>query len=123
MSADKKNISYSLNVYPGAAYIIGKTAGGNWDDASAAWAMTAPADQTGEWVSPTFGGDGELRAYIKIPGIDWYRTEFTILNGNCFWRNDNIVDSWTEIGEGYAVSCSTGQKLHVNFDKNTAEIK
>lgn len=123
MTADKKNINYSLNVYPGAAYIIGKTAGGNWDDASAAWAMTAPADQTGEWVSPAFGGDGELRAYIKIPGIDWYRTEFTIRDGNCFWRNQNIIDSWSEAGEGYAVTCAAGQKLYVNFDKNTAKVE
>lgn len=123
LTPDKKDITYTLNVYPGAAYIIGKAAGGNWDDAAAAWAMTAPTDQTGEWVSPAFGGDGELRAYIKIPGLDWWRTEFTIVEGNCFWRNDNIIDSWSEIGEGYAVSCATGQKLYVNFDKNTAEVK
>ena len=123
MSADKKNINYSLNVYPGAAYIIGASAGGNWDDAAAAWAMTAPADQNGEWVSPAFGGDGELRAYIKIPGLDWWRTEFTIFNGNCFWRNLNIVDSWSEAGDGYSVTCAAGKKLYVNFDKNTAEIR
>lgn len=123
LTPDKKDITYTLNVYPGAAYIIGASAGGNWEDASAACAMTAPADQTGEWVSPTFGGDGELRAYIKIPGIEWWRTEFTIVEGNCFWRNGFIDKSWTEIGDGYAVSCSTGQKLYVNFDKNTAEIR
>ena len=123
LTPDKKDITYTLNVYPGAAYIIGKAAGGNWDDAAAAWAMTAPTDQTGEWVSPAFGGDGELRAYIKIPGLDWWRTEFTIVEGNCFWRNNNIIDSWSEIGDGYAVSCATGQKLYVNFDKNTAEVK
>ena len=123
LTPDKKDIQYTLNVYSGAAYIIGKAAGGNWDDAAAAWAMTAPADQTGEWVSPAFGGDGELRAYIKIPGIDWWRTEFTIVDGNCFWRNKNLIDSWSEAGEGYAVSCTTGQKLYVNFDKNTAKVE
>ena len=123
LTPDKKDITYTLNVYPGTAYIIGKAAGGNWDDAAAAWAMTAPADQTGEWVSPAFGGDGELRAYIKIPGIDWWRTEFTIVDGNCFWRNKNLIDSWSEAGEGYAVSCTTGQKLYVNFDKNTAKVE
>lgn len=123
LTPDKKDITYTLNVYPGTAYIIGAAAGGDWGDASDACAMTAPADQTGEWVSPTFGGDGELRAYIKIPGIEWWRTEFTIVEGNCFWRNGFIDKSWTEIGDGYAVSCSTGQKLYVNFDKNTAEIR
>ncbi len=77
----RRTSNYTLNVYPGKAYIIGASAGGNWDDEAADWAMTPPADQTGEWVSPAFGGDGELRAYIKIPELDWWRTEFTIYQG------------------------------------------
>ena len=124
MSADKKNINYSLTVYPAAAYIIGAAAGGDWTDGNAAWAMTAPADQTGEWTSPTFTGDGELRAYIKIPGIDWWRTEYTIVSGKCYWRNVDISDNWaTNVGADYSVSCAAGQKLYVNFDQNTAEVK
>ena len=35
----------------------------------------------------------------------------------------NIVNSWSEAGEGYSVTCTAGQKLYVNFDKNTAEVK
>ena len=35
----------------------------------------------------------------------------------------NLIDSWSEAGEGYAVSCTTGQKLYVNFDKNTAKVE
>ena len=124
LSADKKNINYSLTVYPGTAYVIGAAAGGAWTDGDAAWAMTAPADQTGEWTSPAFTGDGELRAYIKIPGIDWWRTEFTINAGKCFWRNVDIPDNWAQnVGADYSVSCTAGQKLYVNFDQNTAEVK
>ena len=124
LSADKKNINYSLTVYPGTAYVIGAAAGGAWNDSDAAWAMTAPADQTGEWVSPTFTGDGELRAYIKIPGIDWYRTEFTIKSGKCYWRDANLITSWADNkGADYSVACEAGQKLYVNFDQNTAEVK
>lgn len=124
ITADKKDINYTLNVYPGKAYIIGASAGGNWDDEAADWAMTPPADQTGEWVSPAFGGDGELRAYIKIPELDWWRTEFTIYKGEVFWRDCNLVDNWAENkGADYSVACSVGQKLYVNFDKNTAKVE
>ena len=124
ITADKKDINYTLNVYPGKAYIIGASAGGNWDDEAADWAMTPPADQTGEWVSPAFGGDGELRAYIKIPELDWWRTEFTIYKGEVFWRDCNLVDNWAKNkGADYSVACSVGQKLYVNFDKNTAKVE
>lgn len=116
------SIQYDLNVYPGAAYVIGN-ATGDWTDGNAASLMTAPADQTGEWESPAFTAGGELRAYVKVPGIDWWRTEFTLYNGSVFWRNDNIVDSWTEIGSDYSVQVSAGQKLYVNFDMNTGEVR
>lgn len=124
IAADEKNISYTLTIYPGAAYIIGSAAGGSWTDGDAAWALKAPADQTGNWESPEFTGAGELRAYIKIPGIDWWRTEFSIYKGNCFWRNADIPDNWaSNIGADYSVQVGAGQKLYVNFDQNTAEVK
>lgn len=126
LSADKKNINYTLTVYPAAAYVTGAVAAypGAWPDADEAWALTAPADQTGEWVSPAFAAGGELRAYIKIPGIDWYRTEFTIKDGKCYWRDANLITSWADNkGADYSVACEAGQKLYVNFDQNTAEVK
>ena len=103
---------------------MGAAAGGAWDEANAAWALQAPADQTGEWVSPAFAGSGELRAYIRVPGLEWWRTEFTLYKGNVFYRKDNIVDNWaSNVGEEYSVNCSPGQKLYINFDKNTGEVK
>ena len=123
MSSDKKSINYTLHIYPGKAYVIG-AAFGNWDEANDALAMQAPADNSGEWVSPAFGGDGELRAYIKIPELDWWRTEFTIYKGEVFWRDCNLVDNWAKNkGADYSVACSVGQKLYVNFDKNTAKVE
>lgn len=123
LSSDKKNINYSLNVYPAAAYIIGATTGGDWTDSNAAWAMTPSADKDGQWTSPAFTGDGELRAYIKIPGVDWWRTEFTLYKGNCYWRNVDIPNNWAnDVGADYSVAGTAGQKLYVNFDKNTAEV-
>lgn len=124
MSADKKNITYSLNIYPAAAHVIGSVAGSAWNDGDANWALTAPADNTGLWESPAFAGGGELRAYIKVPGIDWWRTEFSIYQGNCYWRLFDIPDNWaTNVGADYSVNCAAGQKLYVNFDTNKAEVK
>lgn len=117
------NIQYTLHVYPAAAYVIGNGTG-TWDDSAAEWALTAPADASGQWVSPAFTGSGELRAYIKYPGIEWWRTEYTLYQGELYWRTVNIISSWADnVGAEYSVNVSPGQKLYVDFDKNTGEVK
>lgn len=117
-------IAYTLNVEAAHAYIIGAVAGGSWTDKDAAWEMTPSADNTGEWVSPTMTAGGELRAYISVPGIDWWRTEFTLFNGDLFWRTMDIPDNWAaNVGAEYSVSCNVGQKLYVNFDTNKGEVR
>ncbi len=114
----------NLTVYPGSAYVIGATAGGSWTDCDAAWQMTAPEDASGKWVSPAFTGSGELRAYIHVPGIDWWRTEFTIYKGSLYWRTVNIPNNWSDdVGSDYSVAATTGQKLYVDFDYDKAEVK
>lgn len=115
------NIQYTLHVYPAAAYVIGNGTG-TWDDSAAEWALTA--DASGQWVSPAFTGSGELRAYIKYPGIEWWRTEYTLYQGELYWRTVNIISSWADnVGAEYSVNVSPGQKLYVDFDKNTGEVK
>ena len=124
-SVDKENnlLLSDLTFYPGAAYIIGATTG-NWDNEDPNSKMTAPDTADGEWISPVFTGSGELRAYIKVPGLDWWRTEFTLLKGHIFWRTTNIISSWADnAGADYSVSCSAGQRFYVNFDKLTGEVK
>lgn len=124
-SDDGKSIAWTLNIYQGAAYLIGATAGGDWTDSNSDWALTAPADQTGEWESPAVQGGGELRIYIKVPGISWWDTEFTILRDNSlFWRNSNIANSWAgDAGAEYSYNVSAGQKVYINFTNNTGEAR
>ena len=118
------SIQFTLHIYPAEAYIIGAVAGDSWDDAAAAWALQAPSDKSGQWVSPAFTGNGELRAYIKVPGIPWWRTEFTLSSGSLYWRTVDIPNNWKEnVGEAYSVGCSAGQKLYVDFDNNKGEVK
>lgn len=116
-------VQYDLHILPAEVYVIGNSMGGNWNVADPTLALQAPADQTGDWVSPAFTGSGELRAYVNVPGYDWWRTEFTLHNGEVYWRDVNIIDSWSELGSDYAVQVSPGQCLYVNFDSNTGEVR
>ena len=86
--------------------------------------MTAPDDPSGEWVSPAFTASEELRVAVKVGSIDWYRTEFTIYNGEVFWRKYNMPNNWAEtMGADYSVKPAVGTKLYVNFDTNKAEVR
>lgn len=114
---------FTLKVEPGKAYVIGN-ATDDWTDANSAWEMTAPANNEGQWESPAFTNSGELRAYIKVPGFDWWRTEFTLYKGSIYWRLVDIPSNWAEnVGADYSVSCSAGQKLYVDFNNMTGEVK
>lgn len=61
ITEDKKNIDWTLSVYPTKVYILGGSVemSGTWafDDA---YALTAPADKNGKWVSPAFTASAEL---------------------------------------------------------------
>ena len=125
ITEDKKNIDWTLTVYPTKVYILGGSVemSGTWafDDA---YALTAPADKNGKWVSPAFTASAELRAAVKVGNLDWYRTEFTLHKGNVFWRRYDIVNSWAETeGADYSVTTQVGQKLYIDFDNYTAEVK
>lgn len=112
-------IDYTLNIEKGGAGVIGAA----FDDSWTGIAMDVPAGKT-EWVSPAATGSGELRAYITVPGRDWWRTEFTLYKGALYWRTVNIPQNWAEnVGADYSVSVSAGEKLYVDFDNNTGYVK
>ena len=124
ITEDKKNIDWTLTVYKTQVCLIGtcigQTAWGFADDT----ALTAPDDPSGEWVSPAFTASEELRVAVKVGAIDWYRTEFTIHNGEVFWRKENMPNNWAEtMGADYSVTTAPGKKLYVNFDTNKAEVR
>jgi hypothetical protein len=115
--------SYTLHIYEAHAYIIGASAGDNWDKDNPASELKAPAT-AGNWESPAFTGAGEMRAYISVPTAEWWRTEFSIYKGKCYWRTFDIPNNWEEnVGADYSTKVSVGQKLVVNFDTNTASIE
>ena len=124
ITEDKKNIDWTLTVYKTQVYLIGACIGqSTWGFADDT-ALEAPADPTGEWVSPAFTASEELRVSVKVGSIDWYRTEFTIHNGDVFWRKYNMPNNWAEtMGADYSVKPAVGTKLYVNFDTNKAEVR
>lgn len=78
--------------------------------------MTAPTDDSGVWVSPEFAGGGEMRAYTQVGTFDWWRTEFTLFNGELFWRAVDIPNNWAEnVGADYSVTPNAGQKLYLTI--------
>ena len=117
-------MEYTFRTEAPKAYVIGAVAGGNWGDPTTGWELTAPDNADGEWVSPAFAGAGELRAYMKIPGWDWWHTEFTIYKGKIYYRDANLVDNWAKNkGADYSVNCAAGQKMYINFDTDAAYVK
>ena len=126
ITEDKKNIDWALTIYPTQVYLLGACMNQTCDPwvFDEAYALKAPADKNGKWESPAFLASAELRAAVKVGTLDWYTTEFTIYKGNVFWRRYNIVKSWAETeGEAYSVTTTVGQKLYIDFDNTTAEVK
>lgn len=124
ITEDKKNIDWTLTVYKTQVCLIGACIGqSTWGFADDT-ALEAPADQNGEWVSPAFTASTELRVAVKVGSIDWYRTEFTVHNGEVFWRKYDMPNNWAEtMGADYSVKPAVGTKLYVNFDTNKAEVR
>ena len=124
ITEDKKNIEWTMTIYKTQVYLIGSCIGqSTWGHADEN-ALTPPAEPTGEWVSPAFTASEELRVSVKVGSIDWYRTEFTVHNGDVFWRKYNMPNNWAEtMGADYSVKPAVGTKLYVNFDTNKAEVR
>lgn len=119
----KNKVVSEIDIDPGEAYIIGDAIG-SWNNQDPTCKMVAPDNASAQWVSPAFTAEKELRAYIAVPGLDWWRTEFTLYKGDLYWRAVDIPTNWaTNVGSDYSVTCKVGQKLYVNFDKDTGEVK
>ena len=119
--------SFKITIEGNAAFLVNDEvftigdATGNWDGTK----MTPNSD--GIFVSEAFTAGGELRAYVKVSGVEWWQSEFTYnKNDNkIVWRTDkqNIQFNWTDLGDEYSIDCAAGQKLYVDFKNGTAEVK
>lgn len=113
-------VQYTLTIVPAEVFTTGN-ATANWDGT----AMTAPTTKDGYWVSEPFTGNDEMRAFVKVPGRDWWRTEFTLKNGTeVFFRSQDIPNNWEEsFGAEYSVKAKAGQRLYVSFDSASGKVE
>ncbi|NDV82852.1 SusF/SusE family outer membrane protein [Bacteroides sp. 51] len=95
-------------------YLTGDPSGG-WDAFDDARKFTVPTDRDGEFVSPAFIADGELRMCVKLEDLDWWKTEFVILNGKIAYRGAG--------GDQERVNVTIGKKAYLNFMDGTGSVK
>ena len=120
-------IKVKLVVAPGKACVTGNCVDKvNWETGVE---MTAPAGKGewtfSDWASSALGDPAELRAFIVVPGEDWWRTEFTVVEGKIVWRDKehNCDGNWRDdVGSEYSIEV-IGKTLKVNFDNNTGTVE
>jgi hypothetical protein len=96
----------------------GETAAGNWDTTDEKYRFSVPALSLGadaSFVSPAFTNTGEVRASIKLPGHEWWHTEFIVLNGKFEARGTG--------GDQERVTGNAGKKLYINFTTKSGKIE
>lgn len=103
----------SITVKKPNVYLIGNTVG-KWEPLEDNL-FKVPEDGSGIFESPALSADGELRMCVILPGFDWWKAEFIILNGKIVYRGKG--------GDQTRVNVAAGQKVYLNFSTNEGEIK
>lgn len=109
-----RDIKYTVEFNEPNVYLIGDTFGG-WDELMADSKFDVPTTMDADFVSPSFKADGEIRAYVKVPGNDWWHSEFMVFNGEIAYRGKG--------GDQERVAGKVGQKLYLNFATGKGSIK
>lgn len=113
-SASGRDIKYTVEFNEPNVYLIGDTFGG-WDELMADSKFDVPTTMDADFVSPAFKADGEIRAYVKVPGNDWWHSEFMVFNGEIAYRGKG--------GDQEHVAGKAGQKFYLNFATGKGSIK
>ena len=121
-SVVNREIHYDVQFNKPTIWLIGPAAGSDdFAEEAEGWSFTVPTTMDGEFVSPAFvgsvpaGTDKGVRMYVKIPGHDWWHSEFVTLDGKIKYRATG--------GDQARAAGSAGQKVYLNFAKGTGEIK
>lgn len=119
MSGSKVN--YDVQFQKPEVWTIGHLLGdgGVWTELTGD-TFTVPSTFNGEFVSPAFratlpGNDdeGSVRFYVKIPTMDWWRSEFVV------FPETEAIQYRGDKGEQSRVGCTAGQHLYLNFLNDT----
>jgi hypothetical protein len=115
-----RDIIYDVQFNEPNVWLMGSvTPTGGWDELMEGCKFEVPATADGSFVSPAFANnaadDSGVRAYVKVPGFDWWKTEFMVFNKQIIYRGAG--------GDQDRVGGSAGQRLYLNFTNETGEIK
>ncbi len=105
----------TVDILQPKVYLIGGVVNDNWnvDEANL---FTIPTADDGEFVSPAFAKDAEVRMCISLDGIDWWKTEFIVTPaGNIDFRGRG--------GDQERVNVKAGQHAHLNFTAGTGSYQ
>ena len=121
-SVVNREIHYDVQFNKPTIWLIGPAAGSDdFAEEAEGWSFTVPTTKDGEFVSPAFvgsvpaGTDKGVRMYVKIPGHDWWHSEFVTLDGKIKYRATG--------GDQDRATGNVGQQVYLNFSKGTGEIK
>lgn len=119
-SVSGRNVVYDVQFNKPEVWLIGTvTPTGGWDELMDGCLFDVPTTSDGSFVSPAFSNkaadDSGVRAYVKIPGFDWWKSEFMVFNQKIVYRGMG--------GDQDRVGGAVGQKLYLNFGNETGDIK
>ena len=87
-SVSGRNLVYDIQFNKPEIWLMGPVVGNSdWKEQAEGWLCTIPDTFNASFVSPAFaasvpGGDGDgVRAYVKIPTFEWWKSEFMVFDG------------------------------------------
>ena len=115
-----RKIDYSVEFNEPAVWLIGNATGAGdnaWKELLEGWKFEVPATADGYFISPAFAaGHAEgARAYVKVDGFDWWKSEFMVFDGKLEYRGVG--------GDQDRVPVEAGQRLYLNFTNDTGKIE
>lgn len=94
-------------------YLMGDAAG-EWN-INETHKFSVPTTENGEFVSPAFAKDAEVRMCVNL-GYDWWKTEFIVdKDGNISFRGNG--------GDQDRINVKAGQKAYLNFTTGKGSYK
>ena len=104
----------TLRIRKPQVYLCGETTANGAYGVSAENIFPVPASEADDFVSPALAKDGKVRLFTQVTGVDWWRSEYHVINGNITLRTD---------GELTPATANKGQRVHLNFAKMSGSFK
>ena len=118
-AVEGRDVKYTVEINEPAVWLIGGCLkdGGDWTEKLDGWKFTVPEEADADFVSPVFAADAPEgpRAYVKIEGYDWWKSEFMVFDGELVYRATQ--------GDLDRVTSKAGQQMYINFTKGTGKIE